>query len=749
MTRFRQRKGIPSYAVVGIVAVLALSAGWATVAYSQDNQQQYQNQQSQNQYQDQDQSSQSYQQQRSSQDQSQIRNMRLEQQIASRLRQQGYGTQGEIMILATGNRVILLGTVPDQRTKSGAENIAKQASSGARVDNRLHVNAQARRLPDAELEKNTYDKLGDNLSQSVQVRAQNGTVTLQGQLDNWRQVADAIDAAFASGATQVNSQFNVAGAGAMAQGGAGTGNYPSPGQQGQPSYGPSGQQGFQGPQTSMGGPSQASSSDLRLARQVASQLRQQLPPGQNIQLVQPQSIYVTAQRGTVILHGYVQNNNQKQQAQQIVQSIQGVQNVRNDLTILSTRGGAGQGGSQGYGGTNSQSSSYQPQGYISPAQGNQSQQGMSRQDQSSQSSGQQSFGGTTDQSQYGQSSQMGSSSQMSGRQAAMSASDIALAQKVAQQLKQQLSGVQNIQAMRPGTIYVMAAQGNVMLHGFITDQNVKQQASQIASAIPGVRNVANTLRVIGGAGGYPSYGYIPGQDQQSQQGTAGQGMAGQNQGMPSQNQGMAGRNQGTQGSAQMRFIAEPGQMGTSQSSQADMALAQQVAQKLRQQLSGIQNVQVIRPGTVYVMVNQGTVTLDGFVPDSNSKRQAEQIAKSVSGIQSVKNSLNISAGTGGQALGYIPADQDQSMNQQYGNQQFGNQQFGNQQSGNQALGYMPADEDQSANQQYGNQSTGNQSMGNQQYGNQQFGNQAGNQQFSDQGADEDQSASDQPDDGTN
>lgn len=301
----------------------------------------------------------------------------------------------------------------------------------------------------------------------------------------------------------------------------------------------------------------------------------------------------------------------------------------------------------------------------------------------------------------------------------MSASDIALAQKVAQQLKQQLSGVQNIQAMRPGTIYVMAAQGTVMLHGFITDQNIKQQASQIANAVPGVNSVANTLRVIsGGAGGYPSYGYVPGQDQQSQQGAGDQSSS-------SQNQGTSGRNQNMQ-----RFIASSGQTAGSQS---DTALAQQVAQKLRQQLSGVQNVQVAQPGTIYVIVNKGTVTLDGFVPSSDAKQKAEQIAKSITGIQNVKNSLNIGgAASGNQALGYMPADEGEFAGQEYGNQQSGNQIPGNQPSGNQGIGNQPAGNQTSGNQQYGNQS-----------GNQGFGNQSSENQ-----SDEGQSSDTQPDEGS-
>ncbi len=167
-----------------------------------------------------------------------------------------------------------------------------------------------------------------------------------------------------------------------------------------------------------------------------------------------------------------------------------------------------------------------------------------------------------------------------------------------------------------------------------------------------------------------------------------------------------------------RLIADTGQMATSQS---DMALAQQVAQRLRQQLSGVQNVQIARPGTIYVIVNRGTVTLDGFVPDSNSKQQAEQIAKSISGVTNVKNSLNIGgAATGGNApLGYMPPNEDQFANPQFGNQMPGNQMPGNQTPGNQIPGNEP----------FSGQTPENQQLGNQQ-------------------PDEDQSADQQPDEGT-
>jgi osmotically-inducible protein OsmY len=632
MTTLRQFRSMLMYAFLAIAVAVVVGPGTTTAAFEQDDppgQDQgynggYQGEQggyggSQG------------------NERSQVRNMPLEQQSAARLRQQGFGNQGEIMILALGNDVILLGQVPNARVKNGVENTVKQSSPGVSIDNRLHVRAQARRLPDAELERDTYDNLGDHLGWSVQVRAQNGTVTLQGRLDNWNQVADAIDAAFAAGATQVNSQFVVAGAAAMARGGAADGYYPPYG------YAPRGRPG------PLGGRELTTSADLRLARQVANRLRQQLPQRQNVQAVQPQSIYVTVQQGIVILYGYVQSSNQKQQAEQIVQSIRGVRNVLNDLTIVSTRGTAGQtggpmGSQQGYGGTSSQSragGSFPPQGYI-PDQSSPAQQGRSGQDQyASESSAQQGFGG---QNPYDQGAQVGVT------QAGISPSDMALAQKIVQQLKRQLSSLRNIQIVRPGTIYVMATQGTVLLYGSVRDPSISPRAAQIARAIPGVRNLESTLHVAGAPG--QAFGYIPGQEQPSQQG------------MAAQDQGMMGQGEGMQGPAQMRQIAEGGK-----SSQADIALAQQIALKLRQQLPSFYNVQIATPGTIYVKVDNGAVSLDGFVSTDDAKQRAEQVAKSVRGVRNVKNSLSI-VGIN-QTLEYAPTDDDQPA---YQNQPFDDQQ---------------------------------------------------------------------------
>ncbi len=787
MRTLAQHKSMQMCAVLALAAIMIFMAGPATAAYNQRNnqgqplteqrEQELENETGQDI--DRQTTDQSY------TDQSRtgrapagsaVRNLQLERQVASQLRSQGYGQAGQIMILATGNKVILLGNVPDRDTKKGAAQIAKQAASGVDVDDRLHVVDQPRQISDAQLQSKVTDKLSRDAARAVQVQAQNGTVVLQGHLNNWSQAADAIDAAFAAGATQVNSQLTVGAATAQA-GGAG-GYYPSygyaPGQQGYAGgqgY-TSGQQGFGA--GARGG--QASAADLQLAHQVAQQLQQQLPPGQNVQMIMPQSIYVAVQNGTVTLHGFVRDRNQIQQAEQIARSIQGVQNVTSDLAIFTGRGGMGgqgmygqggwqsgtaggqgqygQGGMSGMGGQGAMSDrrlaqtiqqrlqSQFPDANINvrASQGTVTLQGSVADSNQKQQAEQLAYslpgvqnvqnnltvggqGGTAGQGGYyppqgyvpGQQSQSGMSSQsqfgqgtgtMGGQQATMTRSDLALARQVIQQLQQQLQSIR-VQAMRPNTIYVIAKQGTVTLDGFIRNPSVTQQATQIAKAIPGVQNVQSMLKTMGGAGGFaPTYGYVPGQTPQSQQDQMGQqGFQGQpgagmsNQGTntsrsrSSQNtgstqfsqsaynynqsgtsgrntSGMAGRNTGTGGQAGMGTSGMGAQgMQPMTMSPEDTALAQQVAQKLQQQLPS-QKAQVIRMDTIYVMAHDGTVSLYGMITDPGIKQHASQVAQSVSGVSSVKNMLGMTPETGtSPALGYIPGQEDQSQDQQFGTDQ--------------------------------------------------------------------------------
>jgi hypothetical protein len=100
-------------------------------------------------------------------------------------------------------------------------------------------------------------------------------------------------------------------------------------------------------------------------------------------------------------------------------------------------------------------------------------------------------------------------------------------------------------------------------------------------------------------------------------------------------------------------------------SPSDTTLAPQVAQKLQQQLPG-QRVQVLRPDTIYIQANQGTVTLHGFISDPSMKQRISQVAQSVNGVTNVKNFLGSVSGAGASsALGYIPGQEDQSDIQQF------------------------------------------------------------------------------------
>ncbi len=648
-----------TYAVLAIATATILGASVASAAYDQDQGQQYQNQQ-QDQYQYQGDQYQQY----------QSRNLQLERQIAQQLRNQGFGQQGEIMILATGDRVILLGNVPDRDSRNGVEQAAKQVPGVQRVDNRLHVMRQARQMSDSQLQNDTSRRLPDRVAQNVRVQAQYGTVTLQGNLNNWEDAADAIDAAFAAGAQQVNSQIMV-GAGTAGMGGYGAPSGAAGGYA--PSYGYAPGTGGQ----QMGTRGQASSSDLRLAFQVAQQLRQQLPPDQNVEVVRPMSIYVTVKNGTATLHGYIQDSNQKQQAEQIARSVSGVRRVKNDLAILGGMGTAG----QGMGGTQmsapdqrlarqiqqqlqdqfpdaninvsanqgtvmlqgtvsdfnqkqqaeqiaksmpgvqnvqnnltvaGQGGYYPPQGYV-PGQ-------------SSQYGGEAGAGGMSNQEQFNHRGAMGA------QQGAMSSSDMALAQQIAQKLQQQLRGIRNVRVERPGTIYVMATQGTVMLHGFVTDPSLKQQATTIARAIPGVRNVENTLNI--GAGGMSDQSGMSSQDtteQYTQIAYSEEDEAGQSE----EETAMTG--------------AQAKAFGTSA---LDLAKAQQIQQSLQSQLPD---------ADITVTVSGNNVTLWGTAADAQQKQQAKQIAQSASGISNVTDNLTVGSRQTASEMGDMSGQQPPSL----------------------------------------------------------------------------------------
>ncbi len=165
------------------------------------------------------------------------RNQQLEKQVASRLRDQGLGQQGQLLVLAVGNRVILLGATPDQNEKQQAEQISLQVSGVGQVDNRIVVLSQARRKSDTQLQQDIRQQLSrlpNGMGRNIQVQARNGRIILRGQVNDWIAMADAIHAAFNAGASYIVSQITT---GQMDRGYGRMGTDQGRGQTGQGRYG--------------------------------------------------------------------------------------------------------------------------------------------------------------------------------------------------------------------------------------------------------------------------------------------------------------------------------------------------------------------------------------------------------------------------------------------------------------------------------------------------------------------------------
>jgi len=273
------------------------------------------------------------------------RNQHLERQVAGRLRDQGLGRRGQLLVLAVGNRVILLGAVPDQDEKQQAEQISQQVSGVGQVDNRIVVFSQSRRKSDAQLQRDIQQQLSrlpNGTDQNIRVQARNGRITLRGQVNDWPSMADAIHAAFNAGASYIVSQITT-------------------GQMGR-SYGRDttdqyGQYGYQAPEDRTYGQDQQydrydrsryqgdmdrgrtdqygrttgrdrwrqTSEDHRMERQLTSELRS------DIQDLEDVTVLVAGNK--VFIFGRAQSQSAKDQAASLAKEISGIQRVQNDLIV--------------------------------------------------------------------------------------------------------------------------------------------------------------------------------------------------------------------------------------------------------------------------------------------------------------------------------------------------------------------------------------------------------------------------------
>ncbi len=588
MKTFRQHKRMPACTVLATTALMIVSPSMPA-AYDQRSRREPRQQQ---QYE-----GQTYQQEQPMQPSrplnvSQCRNPEIEQQVAQRLRQQGFGEEGRILILAVGNRVILLGTVPDQNMKQQAARVAQQASGAREIDNRLQVRRQTRQMNDVQLEQNVQQQLPSDLAQDLQVQAQNGRVTIQGTVRSWQDVADAVEAAFAAGAQQVTSRLTV--------GGDQLGTQREFDEYGQPRpsrYG-TGATGTRRPAQRW----QQSARSRQLQQRLTSELQNQIQDAEGIT--------VLASDNAVFLFGRVRDDRAKEQATELAENMPGVEYVKNSLMV------AGEGWEQQddatiqnevrdelrwspfvdsddiqvrvSNGVVTLMGSVESFGEMAAAIEN-AYEGGARAVHNQLRIRDQVAAVEQDEDQWQQRDQQGRMAGRRGRQQEAMASDRMLAQRVAQQLRQQLPDVQNVQVMEPDTIYVMASQGTVILHGSVREQNLKQQAEQIARSIRGVQDVRSDLSVSTEAGFFPHLGYTPGQEDQMQQMGAGIG--------------------GDERCIQM--------------------LKENVAD---------QNLQSMAQD-VNVTCHNGTFALYGYVRSDDEKDRLERLTRQIPGVEEVDNSL--------------------------------------------------------------------------------------------------------------
>lgn len=404
---------------------------------------------------------------------------------------------------------------------------------------------------------------------------------------------------------------------------------------------------------------QMSGSDRWLAQQIQRQLRQQTQGRQNVRVVDPQGIYVIASQGTVALFGSVQNENQKQQIEQAIQSVEGVQNVENNLNVEGQQQGRQQ---QRFGRQDQQQwQSDQQQRQQREQQRRQAQQQMSsserqlaqqieqklqqqlpqadifvsvnrstatlhgsvqqQQDKQQAEKIAKSVQGVQDiqnqidsggrqQQQMAQQRRQQFEQQRRQAQQQMSSSDRAIARKIEEQLGEQLEG--------EAAILVVVNDGQVTLRGSVENQQLQQQAQQIAKNAQGVQSVQNNLEIGLDRDYFPTYGYRPGEGQTQRQ---------------RQQQQQQQRQQRERQSQQRQIEDDMHQeaMGIS----GDDHCIQMLKQKLTDQdlRDMAQNI--------YVTCNEGTMAFYGYVKSEEAKQQLAKVAKQIEGLEEVENNLTV------------------------------------------------------------------------------------------------------------
>jgi osmotically-inducible protein OsmY len=140
------------------------------------------------------------------------RNQDLETAVARHLRQQGFGQESRILVLAAGSRVFLLGVVPDANDRERAAQVAAEVRGVRRVDSMLVADRVAEPKDDAQLRRDVQEQLEGLRPGAIadpRVETDNGVAALRGHAETWQDMAKAIQAAFNAGARYVVSELTV------------------------------------------------------------------------------------------------------------------------------------------------------------------------------------------------------------------------------------------------------------------------------------------------------------------------------------------------------------------------------------------------------------------------------------------------------------------------------------------------------------------------------------------------------------
>lgn len=445
------------------------------------------------------------------------RNKQLEAEVFRKLSDQGLRDEGQILALALGDEVILLGAVPQDRIAK-AEQAAKDMQSVKKVDNRLKASHGQEMPDDLRLAQSIRQKVQQKMPETapnLNVRYTQGAVVLRGRVDDWHQVADVIETAFTAGAPRVVSRLRL---------GEGTGR----------------QLTFeQGQQKA----DQQHKADRQLTTRIKDQLNQHVSDEQTVRVIDPEAVCVVIDQGTVGMFGPVKSEEQKQKIEQVISSVEGVRTVDNALTVTgeqsAPQGQMSDAGQQDAEKANVSKRQAQKQVHDG-GQSAVSERQLSRniQKQIDQEIGKELkvrviepngiyvavnkghvvLVGSVDSNQQKEKLIEAVKSidgikglesvlavdlerQRQHAQEKMSASDQTIALKVEQRLDKELEG--------ENAVLVVVEDGTATLHGSAETAEQREQAAQIARDTDGVDKVQNELTIDTTLGFYPVYGYFP------------------------------------------------------------------------------------------------------------------------------------------------------------------------------------------------------------------------------------------------